>query len=97
MSSWLEIKSARSEKKSEILSAGDELIVSKLYRLGNDGTRVLSLLKTLLDRGVIIHSVEDGLTLGGDNLSRQLSDAFGLALRILRKSDPGAVKRVWIS
>ena len=59
LSSWLEIKSARSEKKSEILSAGDELIVSKLYRLGNDGTRVLSLLKTLLDRGVIIHSVED--------------------------------------
>ena len=82
LSSWLEIKSARSEKKSEILSAGDELIVSKLYRLGNDGTRVLSLLKTLLDRGVIIHSVEDGLTLGGDDLSRQLSDAFGLALRI---------------
>ena len=44
------------------------------------------MLKSLLDRGVVIHSAEEGLTLGGDEQSGQLSAAFDLVLRIFSEN-----------
>ena len=72
---WLTPSSFRLETFRE----KDVLLLEKTFRLGKDVCSVTSLLKELLNKGVIILSCEDGLTFGGDYLSSTvMSHVFGI-------------------
>lgn len=69
----LEISSRKSEAKRGItdlvdrLTKGDTLIVSELSRLGRSTVAVLSLIQLLIDKGVTIIFIKQGLTVSKDS------------------------------
>ena len=65
------------------LRAGDVLFVEKTFRLAKDVRSIAALLETLLSKGVVICSCEDGLRFGGEgDASAQMARLFGMVAKI---------------
>ena len=79
ISDWLE-----TSERIDSLTRNDVLIVAKLFRLGRDPAAVFSGLQRLLEKGVEIHSVEDGLIFTTGQETQKLAHIFGLAAGIVQ-------------
>lgn len=67
------------------LRKGDVVICSEISRLGRDLYMVMDILHFCMARGVVIHTVKDGFTLGDSIQSKVLAFAFGLSAEIERQ------------
>ncbi len=64
---------------------GDVIICSELSRLGRNMFMIMSILNTLMERGVIIYTVKEGYRLGEDLTSKVLAFAFSISAEIERQ------------
>ncbi len=74
-------------KMGQLLSEvkkGDTIICSELSRLGRKMFMIMSILNTLMDKGVMVYTVKEGYRLGDDLQSKVLSFAFSIAAEIER-------------
>jgi len=63
---------------------GDILIVSELSRLSRTLLEIMSIVRTLLEKGVIIYTVKENCCLGDNINSKVMMFAFGLVAEIER-------------
>lgn len=66
------------------LKKGDTLIVSELSRLSRTLLEIMSIMRSLLTRGVILYSVKENFILADNINSKVILFAFGLAAEIER-------------
>lgn len=66
------------------LKKGDTLIVSELSRLSRTLLEIMSIMRSLLTRGVILYSVKENFSLADNINSKVILFAFGLAAEIER-------------
>lgn len=66
------------------LKKGDTLIVSELSRLSRTLLDIMSIMHSLLERGVILYSVKENFSLADNINSKVILFAFGLAAEIER-------------
>ena len=66
------------------LKKGDTLIVSELSRLSRTLLDIMSIMHTLLERGVVLYSVKENFYLADNINSKVILFAFGLAAEIER-------------
>lgn len=66
------------------LKKGDILIVSELSRLSRTLLDIMSIMRSLLERGVVLYSVKENFCLADDINSKVILFAFGLAAEIER-------------
>ena len=66
------------------LKKGDTLIVSELSRLSRTLLDIMSIMRTLLERGITLYSVKENFRLADDISSKVVIFAFGLAAEIER-------------
>lgn len=64
--------------------SGDTIICSELSRLGRSLFMIISVLNTLLSRGVELWTIKDNFHLGDDLTSKVVAFAFGLSAEIER-------------
>lgn len=62
----------------------DLLVVTELSRLGRSLMEVMSVLHALMERGIVVHAIKEGYTLGNDLNSKVLAFAFSLSAEIER-------------
>lgn len=63
---------------------GDIIICSELSRLGRNMFMIMSILNTLMERGVLVFTVKEGYKLGEDLTSKVLAFAFSISAEIER-------------
>lgn len=66
------------------MKSGDIILCSELSRLGRKLFMIMDILNTMMTRGIQLHTVKDGYTLGDNIQSKVLAFAFGLAAEIER-------------
>lgn len=66
------------------LKKGDVLIVSELSRLSRTLLEIMSIVRTILEKGVVLYSVKENCCLGDNINSKVILFAFGLAAEIER-------------
>lgn len=66
------------------MKKGDVLIVSELSRLSRTLLEIMSIMRTILEKGVILYSVKENCCLGDNINSKVILFAFGLAAEIER-------------
>lgn len=69
-------------KLIEKLNKNDIIICSELSRLGRNMFMIMSILNTLMERGVKIYTVKEGYKLGDDLTSKVLAFAFSISAEI---------------
>lgn len=63
---------------------GDIIICSELSRLGRNMFMIMSILNSLMERGVIVYTVKEGYKLGEDLTGKVLAFAFSISAEIER-------------
>lgn len=89
---WVEeVVSGKVKEKDRRLGAylkkmrkGDILIVSELSRLSRTLLDIMSIMRTILEKGVVLYSVKENCCLGDNINSKVILFAFGLAAEIER-------------
>lgn len=71
-------------KLLEKTKSGDIIICSELSRLGRNMFMIMSILNTLMERGVLVYTVKEGYKLGEDLTSKVLAFAFSISAEIER-------------
>lgn len=72
-------------KLIEKTQKGDIIICSELSRLGRNMFMIMSILNTLMERGVLVYTVKEGYRLGDDLTSKVLAFAFSISAEIERE------------
>lgn len=84
------------------LKKGDTLIVSELSRLSRTLLDIMSIMRTLLERGVVLYSVKENFYLADNINSKVILFAFGLAAEIerdlisTRTKEALALRKDWV-
>lgn len=89
---WLEevVSGKVSEKDRKLgrylkrMKRGDILIVSELSRLSRTLLEIMTIMKTIIEKGVVLYSVKENSCLGDNINSKVILFAFGLAAEIER-------------
>ncbi len=68
----------------EAVQKGDTIIVTELSRLGRSLVMILSVLQTLLEKGVAVIAIKEGYELGDNLQSKVIAFAFGLSAEVER-------------
>lgn len=63
---------------------GDAIICSELSRLGRSMFMIMSILNSLMENEVVVHTVKEGYSLGQDLQSKVLAFAFSISAEIER-------------
>ena len=92
VSEWIEETisgtiSPRKRKLGKLLERtekGDIIICSELSRLGRNMFMIMSILNSLMERGVIVYTVKEGYKLGEDLTGKVLAFAFSISAEIER-------------
>lgn len=92
VSEWIEetISGSISPKKRKLgklvekTKEGDIIICSELSRLGRNMFMIMSILNSLMERGVIVYTVKEGYRLGEDLTGKVLAFAFSISAEIER-------------
>ena len=66
------------------MKKGDILIISELSRLSRTLLEIMSIVRTILEKGVVLYSVKENCCLGDNINSKVILFAFGLAAEIER-------------
>ena len=78
---WLDSTSFNPEKFKE----KDVLLLEKTFRLGKDIRTITSIMRELLEKGVIICSCEDDLRFGEDSSSKVMAQMLGVVTDIVEE------------
>ena len=71
-------------KLIKCVQKGDSIICSELSRLGRSMFMIMSILNSLMENEVVVHTVKEGYSLGQDLQSKVLAFAFSISAEIER-------------